>query len=196
MKKIVLIAVSLVLVFSMVWVVKKTEKEQLDYQLEINKLKKQNKELRAKSKNELSLVDDFSSENNNRNQIENMIVKDALSDKMLAENQKVMEVLFTYTDYSVRQEMLNMYITDMLKDKMINAMESIDMHDVQVDSKLVSSDAYMKWESEDKFIVLNLVNSTTRVNAIKTNLRTLVKLDYYNYDGSWKVSNITFIDTK
>ncbi|HHP8973259.1 TPA: hypothetical protein ACSJPS_002768, partial [Listeria monocytogenes] len=63
-------------------------------------------------------------------------------------------------------------------------------------SKLVSSDAYMKWESEDKFIVLNLVNSTTRVNAIKTNLRTLVKLDYYNYDGSWKVSNITFIDTK
>ncbi|EAE8754668.1 hypothetical protein BSR75_15445, partial [Listeria monocytogenes] len=65
MKKIVLIAVSLVLVFSMVWVVKKTEKEQLDYQLEINKLKKQNKELRAKSKNELSLVDDFSSENNN-----------------------------------------------------------------------------------------------------------------------------------
>ncbi|HHP9141103.1 TPA: hypothetical protein ACSJWK_002336 [Listeria monocytogenes] len=196
MKKIVLIAVSLVLVFSMVWVVKKTEKEQLDYQLEINKLKKQNKELRAKSKNELSLVDDFSSENNNRNQIENMIVKDALSDKMLAENQKVMEVLFTYTDYSVRQEMLNMYITDMLKDKMINATESIDMHDVQVDSKLVSSDAYMKWESEDKFIVLNLVNSTTRVNAIKTNLRTLVKLDYYNYDGSWKVSNITFIDTK
>lgn len=196
MKKIVLIAVSLVLVFSMVWVVKKTEKEQLDYQLEINKLKKQNKELRAKSKNELSLVDDFSSENNNRNQIENMIVKDALSDKMLAENQKVMEVLFTYTDYSVRQEMLNMYITDMLKDKMINATESIDMHDVQVNSKLVSSDAYMKWESEDKFIVLNLVNSTTRVNAIKTNLRTLVKLDYYNYDGSWKVSNITFIDTK
>ncbi|HHP9239482.1 TPA: hypothetical protein ACSJYH_000313 [Listeria monocytogenes] len=196
MKKIVLIAVSLVLVFSMVWVVKKMEKEQLDYQLEINKLKKQNKELRAKSKNELSLVDDFSSENNNRNQIENMIVKEALSDKMLAENQKVMEVLFTYTDYSVRQEMLNMYITDMLKDKMINATESIDMHDVQVDSKLVSSDAYMKWESEDKFIVLNLVNSTTRVNAIKTNLRTLVKLDYYNYDGNWKVSNITFIDMK
>ncbi|HEL9522358.1 TPA: hypothetical protein U0J45_000948 [Listeria monocytogenes] len=196
MKKIVLIAVSLVLVFSMVWVVKKTEKEQLDYQLEINKLKKQNKELKAKSENELLLMDDFSSENNNRNQIENMIVKEALSDKMLAENQKVMEVLFTYTDYSVRQEMLNMYITDMLKDKMINATESIDMHDVQVDSKLVSSDAYMKWESEDKFIVLNLVNSTTRVNAIKTNLRTLVKLDYYNYDGSWKVSNITFIDTK
>ncbi|HHP8967784.1 TPA: hypothetical protein ACSJUE_000008 [Listeria monocytogenes] len=196
MKKIVLIAVSLVLVFSMVWVVKKMEKEQLDYQLEINKLKKQNKELRAKSKNELSLVDDFSSENNNRNQIENMIVKEALSDKMLAENQKVMEVLFTYTDYSVRQEMLNMYITDMLKDKMINATESIDMHDVQVNSKLVSSDAYMKWESEDKFIVLNLVNSTTRVNAIKTNLRTLVKLDYYNYDGNWKVSNITFIDMK
>ncbi|HHP8970570.1 TPA: hypothetical protein ACSJPS_000001, partial [Listeria monocytogenes] len=63
-------------------------------------------------------------------------------------------------------------------------------------SKLVSSDAYMKWESEDKFIVLNLVNSTTRVNAIKTNLRTLVKLDYYNYDGNWKVSNITFIDMK
>ncbi|MBM5596651.1 hypothetical protein [Listeria seeligeri] len=196
MKKIVLIAVSLVLVFSMVWVVNKTEKEQLDYQLEINKLKKQNKELKAKSENELLLMDDFSSENNNRNQIENMIVKEALSDKMLAENKKVMEVLFTYIDYSVRQKMLNMYITDMLKNKMINATESIDMHDVQVDSKLVNYDAYMKWESEDKFIVLNLVNSTSRVNAIKTNLRTLVKLDYYNYDGNWKVSNITFIDTK
>ncbi|MBC2262757.1 hypothetical protein HCB45_14485 [Listeria sp. FSL L7-0091] len=196
MKKVVLIITSLILVFSMVWIVKKTEKQQLDYQLEINKLKKQNKELKSKSENELFLMDDFSSESNNRNQIENIIVKEELSEKMLVENQKVMEILFTYTDYNARQEMLNMYITDMLKDKMINATQSIDMHDVQVDSKLVNFDAFVRWENEDKLIVLNLVNSSTKVSRVNTNLRTLVQVDYYNYDGNWKVSNLTFIDTK
>ncbi|MBC1374206.1 hypothetical protein HB839_01560 [Listeria sp. FSL L7-1699] len=196
MKKVVLIITSLILVFSMVCIVKKAEKQQLDYQLEINKLKKQNKELKSKSENELSLMDDFSSESKNRNQIENMIVKEELSEKMLLENQKVIEILFTYTDYSVRQEKLNMYITDMLKDKMINATQSIDMHDVQVDSKLVSFNAFVRWENEDKLIVLNLVNSSTKVSRVNTNLRTLVQVDYYNYDGNWKVSNITFIDTK
>ncbi|TYV38975.1 hypothetical protein [Listeria monocytogenes] len=196
MKKVVLIITSLILVFSMVWIVGKTEKQQLDYQLEINKLKKQNKELKSKSENELFLMDDFSSESNNRNQIENMIVKEELSEKMLVENQKVMEILFTYTDYNARQEMLNMYITDMLKDKMINATQSIDMHDVQVDSKLVNFDAFVRWENEDKLIVLNLVNSSTKVSRVNTNLRTLVQVDYYNYDGNWKVSNLTFIDTK
>ncbi|HAO6015958.1 TPA: hypothetical protein IQA20_002910 [Listeria monocytogenes] len=196
MKKVVLIITSLILVFSMVWIVGKTEKQQLDYQLEINKLKKQNKELKSKSENELFLMDDFFSESNNRNQIENMIVKEELSEKMLVENQKVMEILFTYTDYNARQEMLNMYITDMLKDKMINATQSIDMHDVQVDSKLVNFDAFVRWENEDKLIVLNLVNSSTKVSRVNTNLRTLVQVDYYNYDGNWKVSNLTFIDTK
>ncbi|MBC2138009.1 hypothetical protein [Listeria innocua] len=196
MKKVVLIITSLILVFSMVWIVGKTEKQQLNYQLEINKLKKQNKELKSKSENELFLMDDFSSESNNRNQIENMIVKEELSEKMLVENQKVMEILFTYTDYNARQEMLNMYITDMLKDKMINATQSIDMHDVQVDSKLVNFDAFVRWENEDKLIVLNLVNSSTKVSRVNTNLRTLVQVDYYNYDGNWKVSNLTFIDTK
>ncbi|MBC1338692.1 hypothetical protein HB837_01550 [Listeria innocua] len=196
MKKVVLIITSLIFVFSMVWIVGKTEKQQLDYQLEINKLKKQNKELKSKSENELFLMDDFSSESNNRNQIENMIVKEELSEKMLVENQKVMEILFTYTDYNARQEMLNMYITDMLKDKMINATQSIDMHDVQVDSKLVNFDAFVRWENEDKLIVLNLVNSSTKVSRVNTNLRTLVQVDYYNYDGNWKVSNLTFIDTK
>ncbi|ECC0312026.1 hypothetical protein ACO0T1_002022 [Listeria monocytogenes] len=196
MKKVVLIITSLILVFSMVWIVDKTDKQQLDYQLEINKLKKQNKKLKVKNENELLFMDDFSSESNNRNQIENMIVKEELSKKMLAENQKVMEILFTYTDYSVRQEMLNMYITDMLKEKMINATQSIDMHDVQVDSKLVNFDAFVRWENEDKLIVLNLVNSSTKVSRVNTNLRTLVQVDYYNYDGNWKVSNIIFIDTK
>ncbi|EAD5509169.1 hypothetical protein [Listeria monocytogenes] len=196
MKKVVLIITSLILVFSMVWIVDKTDKQQLDYQLEINKLKKQNKKLKVKNENELLFMDDFSSESNNRNQIENMIVKEELSEKMLAENQKVMEILFTYTDYSVRQEMLNMYITDMLKEKMINATQSIDMHDVQVDSKLVNFDAFVRWENEDKLIVLNLVNSSTKVSRVNTNLRTLVQVDYYNYDGNWKVSNIIFIDTK
>lgn len=193
MKKIMLIAVSLILVFSMIFVLKKTEKEQLDYQLEINKLKRQNKELKAK---DIIIANDFYSENNDRNQIENMIVKEELSNKLLAENQKVMEILFTYSDYNVRQEMLNIYITDMLKDRMVNASKSIDMHDVQVDSKLINSDAYIRYESENKLTILNFVNSTSRVSNIKTNLRTLVKLDYYNYDGNWKVSNITFIDTK
>ncbi|EJS6061118.1 hypothetical protein NWV23_003002, partial [Listeria monocytogenes] len=154
------------------------------------------KKLKVKNENELLFMDDFSSESNNRNQIENMIVKEELSEKMLAENQKVMEILFTYTDYSVRQEMLNMYITDMLKEKMINATQSIDMHDVQVDSKLVNFDAFVRWENEDKLIVLNLVNSSTKVSRVNTNLRTLVQVDYYNYDGNWKVSNIIFIDTK
>ncbi|EAC4365792.1 hypothetical protein VV27_15275 [Listeria monocytogenes] len=196
MKKVVLIITSLILVFSMVWLVDKTDKQQLDYQLEINKLKKQNKKLKVKNENELLLMDDFSSESNNRNQIENMIVKEELSEKMLAENQKVMEILFTYTDYSVRQEMLNMYITDMLKEKMINATQSIDMHDVQVDSKLVNFNAFVRWENEDKLIILNLVNSSTKVSSVNTNLRTLVQVDYYNYDGNWKVSNIIFIDTK
>ncbi|EAC3455272.1 hypothetical protein AFU33_06040 [Listeria monocytogenes] len=196
MKKVVLIITSLILVFSMVWIVDKTDKQQLDYQLKINKLKKQNKKLKVKNENELLLMDDFSSESNNRNQIENMIVKEELSEKMLGENQKVMEILFTYTDYSVRQEMLNMYITDMLKEKMINATQSIDMHDVQVDSKLVNFNAFLRWENEDKLIVLNLVNSSTKVSSVNTNLRTLVQVDYYNYDGNWKVSNIIFIDTK
>ncbi|ENK7383650.1 hypothetical protein JT293_002840, partial [Listeria monocytogenes] len=53
MKKIVLIGTILVLVFSIVYLVKKNETEKLDYQIQMNKLRKQNKELKTERKNEL-----------------------------------------------------------------------------------------------------------------------------------------------
>ncbi|EHB7090313.1 hypothetical protein JT285_002831, partial [Listeria monocytogenes] len=84
MKKIVLIGTILVLVFSIVYLVKKNETEKLDYQIQMNKLRKQNKELKTERKNELFISEHFSTDENiDVNRIENILVKDGLSEKIL-----------------------------------------------------------------------------------------------------------------
>ncbi|EHB7034384.1 hypothetical protein JT279_001731 [Listeria monocytogenes] len=197
MKKIVLIGTILVLVFSIVYLVKKNETEKLDYQIQMNKLRKQNKELKTERKNELFISEHFSTDENiDVNRIENILVKDGLSEKILLENKKIIDVLFNYNDFNTRQETINMYITDVLKDRMIKSNKSIDMHDIQIDSKLIGSDSYMNWEADNKFTTLNIVDSNAKIGNETTKLRTIVKLNYFNLNGVWKVSNISFFDIR
>ncbi|MBF2657170.1 hypothetical protein IBB71_01555 [Listeria welshimeri] len=197
MKKIVLIGTILVLVFSIVYLVKKNETEKLDYQIQMNKLRKQNKELKTERKNELFISEHFSTDENiDVNRIENIVVKDGLSEKILLENEKIIDVLFNYNDFNTRQETINMYITDVLKDRMIKSNKSIDMHDIQIDSKLIGSDSYMNWEADNKFTTLNIVDSNAKIGNETTKLRTIVKLNYFNLNGVWKVSNISFFDIR
>ncbi|MBC2277502.1 hypothetical protein HCB42_01065 [Listeria welshimeri] len=193
MKKIVLIGTILVLVFSIVYLVKKNETEKLDYQIQMNKLRKQNKELKTERKNELFISENFSTDENiDVNRIKNIVVKDGLSEKILLENKKIIDVLFNYNDFNTRQETINMYITDVLKDRMIKSNKSIDMHDIQIDSKLIGFDSYMSWEADNKFTTLNIVDSNAKIGNETTKLSTIVKLNYFNLNGVWKVSNISF----
>ncbi|HFK6458420.1 TPA: hypothetical protein ACGYX3_002904, partial [Listeria monocytogenes] len=103
---------------------------------------------------------------------------------------------FNYNDFNTRQETINMYITDVLKDRMIKSNKSIDMHDIQIDSKLIGSDSYMNWEADNKFTTLNIVDSNAKIGNETTKLRTIVKLNYFNLNGVWKVSNISFFDIR
>ncbi|MDZ06794.1 hypothetical protein C5U40_03235 [Listeria monocytogenes] len=197
MKKIVLIGTILVLVFSIVYLVKKNETEKLDYQIQMNKLRKQNKELKTERKNELFISENFSNDENiDVNRIKNIVVKDGLSEKILLENKKIIDVLFNYNDFNTRQETINMYITDVLKDRMIKSNKSIDMHDIQIDSKLIGFDSYMSWEADNKFTTLNIVDSNAKIGNETTKLSTIVKLNYFNLNGVWKVSNISFFDIR
>lgn len=197
MKKIVLIGTILVLVFSIVYLVKKNETEKLDYQIQMNKLRKQNKELKTERKNELFISENFSTDENiDMNRIKNIVVKDGLSEKILLENKKIIDVLFNYNDFNTRQETINMYITDVLKDRMIKSNKSIDMHDIQIDSKLIGFDSYMSWEADNKFTTLNIVDSNAKIGNETTKLSTIVKLNYFNLNGVWKVSNISFFDIR
>ncbi|MBF2612552.1 hypothetical protein [Listeria welshimeri] len=197
MKKIVLIGTILVLVFSIVYLVKKNETEKLDYQIQMNKLRKQNKELKTERKNELFISENFSNDENiDVNRIKNIVVKDGLSEKILLENKKIIDVLFNYNDFNTRQETINMYITDVLKDRMIKSNKSIDMHDIQIDSKLIGFDSYMSWEADNKFTTLNIVDSNAKIGNEATKLSTIVKLNYFNLNGVWKVSNISFFDIR
>ncbi|MBC1952055.1 hypothetical protein HCJ26_01565 [Listeria welshimeri] len=197
MKKIVLIGTILVLVFSIVYLVKKNETEKLDYQIQMNKLRKQNKELKTERKNELFISENFSTDENiDMNRIKNIVVKDGLSEKILLENKKIIDVLFNYNDFNTRQETINMYITDVLKDRMIKSNKSIDMHDIQIDSKLIGFDSYMSWKADNKFTTLNIVDSNAKIGNETTKLSTIVKLNYFNLNGVWKVSNISFFDIR
>ncbi|WP_160124469.1 hypothetical protein [Listeria monocytogenes] len=164
--------------------------------MKVSKLEKQNSELQEKINMSEFSSNSSSAENIDSKNVEDTMLKQALSDKMLAENKKVVDALYNYTNYDTRQDKLNMYITETLKEKMLNTTKAIDMHEAQIESRLIGYDAYIKFQTSDKITVLNLVSSSTSIEKTTTKMKTVVLIDFYNYDNTWKVSNISFIDTK
>ncbi|EAF4776840.1 hypothetical protein CDR81_04330 [Listeria monocytogenes] len=196
MYKITLITIVLFLICSTVFVIKNVKSKDFDYQMKVSKLEKQNSELQEKINMSEFSSNSSSAENIDSKNVEDTMLKQALSDKMLAENKKVVDALYNYTNYDTRQDKLNMYITETLKEKMLNTTKAIDMHEAQIESRLIGYDAYIKFQTSDKITVLNLVNSSTSIEKTTTKMKTVVLIDFYNYDNTWKVSNISFIDTK
>ncbi|EBF5849778.1 hypothetical protein FH026_10830 [Listeria monocytogenes] len=196
MYKITLITIVLFLICSTVFVIKNVKSKDFDYQMKVSKLEKQNSELQEKINMSEFSSNSSSAENIDSKNVEDTMLKQALSDKMLAENKKVVDALYNYTNYDTRQDKLNMYITETFKEKMLNTTKAIDMHEAQIESRLIGYDAYIKFQTSDKITVLNLVNSSTSIEKTTTKMKTVVLIDFYNYDNTWKVSNISFIDTK
>ncbi|EKZ0313566.1 hypothetical protein RCB63_001259 [Listeria monocytogenes] len=196
MYKITLITIVLFLICSTVFVIKNAKSKDFDYQMKVSKLEKQNSELQEKINMSEFSSNSSSAENIDSKNVEDTMLKQALSDKMLAENKKVVDALYNYTNYDTRQDKLNMYITETFKEKMLNATKAIDMHEAQIESRLIGYDAYIKFQTSDKITILNLVNSSTSIEKTTTKMKTVVLIDFYNYDNTWKVSNISFIDTK
>ncbi|EHO5109433.1 hypothetical protein KLP99_001633 [Listeria monocytogenes] len=196
MNKTIVITVLLFLICSLVFVVKNSESAKSDYQIEISKLEKQNKELQEKMSFMQPSSNSSDTDSNDSKNLEDTILKQGQSDKILVENKKIIDILYNYNNYNSRQEKLNMYITDMLKEKMLNTTKAQDMHDVQIESKLIRFDEFIKFINPDKITVLNLVENTTSIEKTITRTKTIALIDYYNYKGTWKVSNISFIDTK
>lgn len=109
-------------------------------------------------------------------------------------NQKVLRVLYTYTDISAREKALQSLSSKTLQEKLLEAKSDTPNKENEVQSKLQDYQPYLYQQDPTHFIVYNEVNSELETAGRKQAMKGFVKISI-TIDGRSKLlDNLEFVD--
>lgn len=167
----------------------KQEKEKLDQQLKYSQKKK--KEITRENKR---LKLETSGKQADQQKGKEALERVHKQQETLDFNQKVIQVLYTYTDISAREKALQSFSSKTLQEKLAKAKSDTSNKVNEVKSKLQEFQPYLYQQDATHFIVYNEVNSELEAAGRKQAMKGFVKVSI-KIDGKSKwIDNLEFVD--
>ncbi|STY44197.1 Uncharacterised protein [Listeria grayi] len=109
-------------------------------------------------------------------------------------NQKVLRVLYTYTDISVREKALQALSSKTLQGKLAKAKSDTPNKANEVKSKLQEFQPYLYQQDATHFIVYNEVNSDLETAGRRQGMKGFVKITIVSVGNQKYIDNLEFVD--
>lgn len=109
-------------------------------------------------------------------------------------NQKVLQVLYTYTDISAREKALQALSSKTLQEKLAKAKSGTPNKANEVKSKLQEFQPYLYQQDPTHFIVYNEVNSELETAGRTQAMKGFVKITIVSDRNQKYIDNLEFVD--
>lgn len=109
-------------------------------------------------------------------------------------NQKVIQVLYTYTDISAREKALQSLSSKTLQEKLAKAKSDTANKVNEVKSKLQEYQPYLYQQNTTHFVIYNEVNSKLETAGRKQAMKGFVKISITMDDKNKLIDNLEFVD--
>lgn len=175
------------------------------YLVQDNRLKQEKKKLDQQFKRSQKKEKEMSVENKrlkletSGKQADQQKEKEALEtvhkqQEVLEFNQKVLQVLYTYTDISAREKALQALSSETLQGKLAKAKSDTPNKENEVQSKLQDYQPYLYQQDSKHFVIYNEVNSRLETAGRKQAMKGFVKVSIMIDGKSKLIDNLEFVD--